>query len=358
MGASYSSVLTQPVQAAVQAPARGRVYSNPGSLPALLLVNSFDGSSNNTTVSTGNSGGGSGNAFDSVNIGASATLIYSNAHYAHGSLAGRFATGASSVTDLVSWLTASVGIQPKIWFRVYAFFTANPASSIRAFRALSNGGQCGAMQVTTSGTLQLLNAAGGTVATSSNAVPLNQWFRVEGFIVGSPNAGQLSFSLFFSPDAQIPVETITSSATQSTNNPVAAVQFGATGSAANVAQFWLDSIGISNTGPLGPASLTGPPSLGYPVRSRIVPPGLPPRGRTSSNPGGKVRNPTSGPVFRQAVQPARARIPRPRAGGLVVSNQHTPPYVPPVPPPPPPPVAPAVDASPLPSLITTFPGFL
>jgi len=52
-----------------------------------------------------------------------------------------------------------------------------------------------------------------------------------------------------------------------------------------------------------------------PARARL--PQLQPRaGRIASNPGAPVRNPGPGPAFRQAVRPARAPIPQARASGV------------------------------------------
>jgi hypothetical protein len=57
--------------------------------------------------------------------------------------------------------------------------------------------------------------------------------------------------------------------------------------------------------------------LQRPVQARFP---LPPRGRTASNPGGPVRNPHPGPVFRQAVRPARAVIPQNAPRGRTAGN--------------------------------------
>jgi hypothetical protein len=74
-----------------------------------------------------------------------------------------------------------------------------------------------------------------------------------------------------------------------------------------------------------PVQNPAPPVAGPPFRQATTParitPSLPPRGRTSANPGGPVRNPAPGPVFRQATHPAQARIPNRPRGGRVMSNR-------------------------------------
>ena len=63
-----------------------------------------------------------------------------------------------------------------------------------------------------------------------------------------------------------------------------------------------------------------------PVRARIAPPFS--KGRTYSHPGAPLRNPGTGPVFRQVTTPARARIIQP-ARGQVRSNPGAPVVLPP-----------------------------
>lgn len=264
-------------------PPRGRISSNAGSLPPLLLQNSFDGGTNGIQITAANSGGVSGSAFSNVSIGSGATLTYSNAEYAHGSLSGEFSTGVTSTTDFVFW-SGVVGIQPKLWFRFYAYFTANPSGIFRILHLEANGGVNGiaSVAVNTAGQILMLDGQATTRLTSSSIIPLNQWFRVEGFVTCSPNKGQLSVSLFATPDAQVPIETDTSSAAQYTYGPVNIIQFGITNAVASIGPFWLDNIGVSNTGYLGPVSYTAEPSTGMP--GSVVAPRIPqngPRGRSS-----------------------------------------------------------------------------
>ena len=57
--------------------------------------------------------------------------------------------------------------------------------------------------------------------------------------------------------------------------------------------------------------------LQHPIQARRP---LPPRGRIGSNNGALVRNPQKGPVFRQATQPIRVRIPQNAPRGRTSSN--------------------------------------
>jgi len=217
------------------------------------LSNSFEGvTPSGTTVTTGNSGGASGNAFDGVTIGTGATVASDSAHAAHGSLGCQIATGATSAQAFCGW-TTSMGTQAQTWFRMYLYLTANPAASIVVFRAVSGGSQAGGMRITTAGKIAMINGAGTNIVTTVTAIPLNAWFRAEGFIIGSATAGQLEAKLFLTPDAAAADETVTSTAAQNTTGSMDTYEFGVGTSTANAGPFWEDDLGLSNTGYMGPS---------------------------------------------------------------------------------------------------------
>lgn len=298
---------------------RGRIASSPGSRPPILLLNTAEGGTSGVTATSANTGGASGSAFNAVTVGAGATLAFDSTHYAHGSLSYKIATGASGVACDLDWSQSALGTQTQIWFRFYLYFTAIPVNTHRIFEItqVPSGTACGGLLVNTAGNLYMVNGAGSPVITSTQKIPLNQWFRVEGYVLGSPSAGQVSFSVFSPDDSSVPAWTYTSALTNTTG-PFGDIKIGpGVYNIANVGPFWIDSIGISNTGYLGSASLTGPASLGRPVSAATRP--LPRRGRTGSSGGAPVRNPSRGPVFAQAVHPAQARIPQVFSKGRTAS---------------------------------------
>ena len=300
----------------------GRVSSNPGSLPAFLLRNSFEGGIPlGATVSTVNSGGGSGNAFDSVTTSTThATVTFDSAESdAAGLLSGKIATDATSGNAYVTWQT-SLGLQTQVWFRVYCYFTAFPAGNLRLIRLESSATtQCALIEITTAGQVRTLNAASTTLTTSTATIPLNRWFRLEGYCIGSPNLGQVQVKLF-STSPYGPVsgadETDTSAAAN-TLSSIGKIDFGNPNSSASTT-FWIDDLGVSNTGYIGPAT-PRPVPLPGPVRVRIAHPTAPfISGRIASNRGAPIQNPTPGPVFRQAVHPAQPRIPQNAPRGRIL----------------------------------------
>ena len=214
-----------------------------------VLLNSFEGGTSGTTITTGNSGGASGNACDATTIGSGATLAFDNTHAAHGTLAMKVATVASAASHF-DW-TTSMGTQTTVWFRTYLYVTANPAAGIRFFRTLTGSTLCGAVALATTGHLQAINSGGTSSGTTTNAISLNQWIRVEGFITNSATVGQVGISLFNSPDSTTATETLTTAANLNTNAQANAYQFG-TATVTNGGPFWMDDIGLSSTGYLNP----------------------------------------------------------------------------------------------------------
>ena len=221
------------------------------------LTNSFEGGSNTTGITTGNSGGASGNAFDVINSsGAGSSLTFSSTHAAHGTLSMdmHMASGVSSGQD-AAW-TTSIGTQTEFWFRMYLFHTANPSVRTRIWQAdISGSTLCGGLFLNTNGTLDMSATGGTAVITSTNSVPLSAWYRVEGFLIGNTSTGQISFSLYTTMDDATPLETKTSSAAQNTGGSPNSARYGCFAATTETPAFdlWIDDIGLSSTGALGPS---------------------------------------------------------------------------------------------------------
>jgi Concanavalin A-like lectin/glucanases superfamily len=258
-------------------PPRGKVGSNPGGLPSVLLLNSFEGGAAGTSVTTGNSGGSSGSAFDTVNTGTGASITYDLAESdAAGFLSGKIVTGGSAANSYVGW-GKQLGLQSLVWFRVYAYFTAFSGGNDRLVRILTPSGTFfGAIQVNNAGKVVTLDSSATSHTVSSLTLPLNQWFRLEGYFLGSPNAGQIQVKIFVSyPYGTVPDETDTTGVI-STGGTFGQVTFGNPASVTNDT-FWIDNLGVSNTGYLGPVLPRLYGALVAPARARI--PWNAPRGR-------------------------------------------------------------------------------
>src|SRR5215475_3215961 len=212
------------------------------------LTNSLEGGSNGTTVSNANSGGASGSAFDTVSTVSGGTLAYDNTRAAHGGLSLKVATSTTAGASSANWTTSLATQTVQTWFRLYCYFTANPAATINIFRFNnSSSGNCAMLQLGTGGLLLWQNAAFSNITgtTFTNAIPLNAWFRIEGFVFPSTTVGQVSASLYTSMDSATALETKTSAATQVLAANLAQGLFGTVTSVASVTAFWVDDLGVS-----------------------------------------------------------------------------------------------------------------
>lgn len=225
------------------------------------LLNSFEGGTSGTTISTGNSGGASGNAFNSVTVGSGCTVAYSNTVAAHGALSAEFATPVSAANALVLWTTSLTGTSlPQVWVRGYVYLLALPTggSTLRIINTRSGSAICGVLGITPAGKVVTLNSSGSPQTTSTTTVPVNQWFRLEGYVIGDPSVGQLQVQIFLSPDSATPTETNTTPATVDTNTTINRVDYGNPTSIASYT-FYMDNLGASSTGYIGPVVTTSAP---------------------------------------------------------------------------------------------------
>lgn len=218
------------------------------------LLNTAEGGSDETDVSVANSGGASGNAWDTVTIGASAICKYDTAQSALGSLSYRIATGASSVTSFLLWDT-SFGTPARVWGRLYFRLSANNVNrSFARFRATSV--QIVRINMSSTGKLELRNSANTVVATSTTTLATGTWYRVEYDVTPGTTATN-TLNLYLG-DSKVLTETLTATSDYSTQTVVAEVAFGQVFAAINMADMWLDGIDFNDVGFPGPA---GPRSL-------------------------------------------------------------------------------------------------
>lgn len=227
----------------------------------VLLVNALESGTSGTTVTTSNSGGDPTDiAFDFVNTPNSSTATFDNTHSAHGVQSLALGTGPSSANSNVGWSSSlTLTSLNQVWFRCYVYLSALPtAGSMRIFAAFSSSGICAAINIRTTGKLTFNDANFATQLTSTNGMPTNSWFRVEGYVTASATVGQGEFKLFGvntqSMDSSTPDETKTSGATLNTAANITKVELGQSGSApqANFT-FWMDDLGVSDSGYIGTA---------------------------------------------------------------------------------------------------------
>lgn len=222
-----------------------------------LVTNSYEGyTTAGTTISAANSGGNSGTAFDIVGVGSGGTLV-SATGAAHGNFCASLIDTSAASTYMQWTSNGAYGAQTTTNFRLYAKASANPGTGVRLFNNTTAGGSLMSVFLNTTGKLSVTYSSVGTAFVTFTAlVPLNSWFRVEGFVIVSTTVGQVSASLFSTGlDNPVPDETHTSAASLNvgTLSGTTSYSFGDSSAITMTSAILYDDVGLSSFGPLGPA---------------------------------------------------------------------------------------------------------
>lgn len=171
------------------------------------LQNDFNGGVNGSTIATANTG--SGNAWNTVTIGASATVTYDDAQTHSGGLSMKIVEPGTAVSCSVIW-TGLGTITTDVWSRLYLYITANPGTTWQGLMnyRTATAALCAQLGINTTGKLVGYNAAAGAIATGTVSISLNQWVRVEWRVVPSTTVGQLEWRLFNTADSIVADETV------------------------------------------------------------------------------------------------------------------------------------------------------
>jgi hypothetical protein len=219
-----------------------------------LYVNGYEAGStvgNGNVIAAGTSGP-PGDAFNSV----TGSPVYDSTGVtpAHNSFCEKIA--ANSVAQQVLWTGQSITSGA---FRLYVYATANPASevwlgtfSVGGTRAIWVGHEA-------NGTLRLFTT-GGTLWTSSVAMPLNQWNRVEVFGTQDASSATVKCS-YYTGDNTSAIATSGVLTSQNTGaTPFDRVTLGKHNAVALTADYWIDDVAMDSaaTDYIGP--ITTPPA--------------------------------------------------------------------------------------------------
>lgn len=165
-------------------------------MPAPPLSNSFEGGSDTTVITVGNSGGTSGDAFTSVD----ASPTFSVDHPAHGSLGVKIPDPAAQTG--VRWSTLGV-VTTEVWLRAYLWIPSIPTGAVyRPFSLLNNVGDVqGSVEILTTGKARAKPGAVVGVDGTVN-VPTSAIFRVELRVLpGASSNGAVEVRWWSDPDS-------------------------------------------------------------------------------------------------------------------------------------------------------------
>jgi hypothetical protein len=234
---------------------------------ALSLSNSAEGGSNGTGVTTGNSGGGSGDAWTSVSLGASTSATYDSTNPMHGSLAYSLAQSTNTGSGaLLRWNVSGVSsnfLRVRFYLNTAAFFSA--AGIMCWVTDPTNATPIARIGMNTSGKFLVQQATASTLFTGTTTIPTSTWIRVEMIVIAGTTTtnGTIKFAWYLG-DSATAQETFTNAATNTgTGGGFNTLSFGKPTGTWNTTTYWDDFAADdgSNSAFIGPVPSTWSSSL-------------------------------------------------------------------------------------------------
>ena len=210
--------------------------------------NSFEGGSNGVTLtqgSGGNTGGSSGDFLDVVD--ATGTVTFSTAQAAHGSVSMLVSTGVSALA-YAGYTLSSVTTD---YMRCYIRLTALPGVVQILTRYLSGASQSLRVNVKAAGTLEVRDAGNSVVGTTTSAVSINTWWRLEMFTTFSATVGAVALRLYNTADGTTITDSLNLSGLTLTANATA-LRFGVGAAAASIPTTYYDDLAVEGATWHGP----------------------------------------------------------------------------------------------------------
>jgi hypothetical protein len=223
---------------------------------ALEFQNNAEGGSNGTAVTTGNSGGVSGDAWTSVAAGTGNTVTFDSSTVAHGSLSYKAVIGTTNTCILQKTVTGTGRYVMEFGFR---FSTVPTAGGTRFFEIRNSTGAMGSLGILpTTGTVRAYNAAGSNIAASeSSALSVNTWYRVAFAVTpGADTAtGTIEYSLY-AGDSTTALWSWTSAAQNTGTTAANFIRIGTPAVLSTANTFWYDDVRASSlaSGFFGPVA--------------------------------------------------------------------------------------------------------
>lgn len=207
--------------------------------------NNFDGGTNGTGLTVGNTGGDSGDAFTAVEVAA----LFSNAQAHSGALSVVAPTGTES--GLGRWSVPDSARQ--IALVSYVYMTDAQVADADIMRVEVSGAASDALRVQIMSTSRLrlrLPHAATNVWTATNQLPLNQWIRVECIIdIGTTDSNGQAHLAYYADENPTAIDEstlLTGLDLAGDGGTLANVRFLKGGANAIVGNIYFDDIGYNS----------------------------------------------------------------------------------------------------------------
>lgn len=171
------------------------------------LSNTAEGQADGTVATTGNTGGGSGDAFGWISTTGTDTT-FENDHPATGGMGYDIDPGASAVADM-AWTDSNIPAGDKTGYtRVYFYLTDFGTQFVVWMLATGASAIIGKFHVNSTGTWTIQNTSQTIIGTSAAPLSLNTLYRVEMKVISHASAGVVEARVF-AGHATSPIETLT-----------------------------------------------------------------------------------------------------------------------------------------------------
>src|SRR5690349_8701795 len=126
-----------------------------------LKANTFEGQPDGTTWTAANSGGDSGDAFDTFTASGTYTRLFSTTTAAHGTTS-LYINGTAASTAIVRWTTFNGS---PLSLRAYVYLVSNAATAQDIFSVRNSGAAACSVGLSTAGGLVIKNSSGTSLKT-------------------------------------------------------------------------------------------------------------------------------------------------------------------------------------------------
>ncbi len=173
-----------------------------------VLQNNAEGGTVGVTVTTGNSGGASGDAFNQVTITGASSCVFANNVSAHGTQSYRI-TGIAGDTAKF-YLGASDTAEGSL--RVYFYLNNLPSTAQSVFQMQNSSfSSMASINLTASNQLRVTDTTGATLFTAAASLSGSTWYRIEMQVIAGVDAssGTIHFQ-YYQGDSTTAEETYSS----------------------------------------------------------------------------------------------------------------------------------------------------
>lgn len=221
--------------------------ANPGTVkfdninlpPSVTYRNTAEGQSNGTTVSAANSGGGSGTAFDYVDVVGTVARTFSNSFYMHGTQSYAInPTSTATITFVFDGQSDMNGAQ-----QAYFYFTGYPSANC-AFMGTYSTDTKSTMALSSTGAVIIYDDAGQVTASASGVVPLNRWVRFDMLTsIGTTTSnGRIQAKVSLEDNTDVLFSYDSGAAVNVGTIPIESYIYGKLDSTPSIATFYMDDV--------------------------------------------------------------------------------------------------------------------